>query len=403
LAALIEEALRANPEVAAAREAWRAAEAAIPAAGALEDPVIGFMLDDQPVSGDGDGRREVSLSQAIPFPGKRRLMSREAGLDAAVERANARAAVRRILAGVKVAYFELFMLEAQLAALRESQRALSDLVAAARVRYEVGTGGQQELLLAMVEASSLEGEILSLDAQTGSARAKLNLLLDRESESPLGSAWLDSLSPFDATLDELLAAARANSPAVLAREREVEAAAVAHRLARISYRPDFMLSGAYMQVPRETDEWRAEAALSLPIWKGRKQDALAHSAGRRLSATRRELDAERNLASASVEEQYAHTTSERRIVDLYRRQILPQAELAYESARANYLSGREMFLILIEAHRKRIELRKDYYEYFADSEMHLAWLEEAVGQDLSRIRFDVDAILDADPALEEKP
>ncbi len=403
LEALLDESLRANPEVAAAREAWRAVDAGISAAGALEDPVIGFMLNDQPVDGEGGGKREVSLSQAIPFPGKRRLMSRGAGLDAAVEQAIARAAVRRVLAEVKVAYFGLFMLEAQLATFRESQSALEDVVAGARVRYEVGTGGQQELLLAMVEASSLEGEILHMEALVGSERAKLNLLLDRESESPLGRAWVDSLSPFDATLADLVETARASSPSVLAREREVEAAAVAHRLARISYRPDFMLSGAYMQVPRETDEWRAEAALTIPLWKARKQDALARSAGRRLTAARRELDAERNRASAMVEEQYAHTSSERRIVDLYRRQILPQAELAYESARANYLAGREMFLVLIEAQRKRFELRNAYYEYFADSEMHLAQLEAAVGQDLSRIRIDIDAVLEADPTQEERP
>ncbi|MFN0149159.1 MAG: TolC family protein [bacterium] len=403
LEALIAESLRANPELAAARDAWRAAEAGVSAAGALEDPILGFMLDDQPVSGAGEGRREVSLSQAIPFPGKRGLMSQEAAHDAALARAFARGVVRRLIAEVKAAYFDLFMLEAKLATLRESQSALDEVVAGARVRYEVGTGAQQDLLLAMVEASSLKGEILHVEALAGSGRAKLNLLLDREAGAPLGHAWVDSLSPFEATLPDLLDAARASSPAVLAREREVDTATVAHRLARIAYRPDFMLSGAYMQVPRETDEWRAEAALSIPLWKARKQDAIAHAAGRRLNAARYDLDAERNRASAAVEEQFAHTTSEREIVELYRREILPQAELAYKSARSNYLAGREMFLILIEAHRKRIELRNAYYEYFADSEMHLASLEEAVGKDLSRIQFDIDAILEADPTEEERP
>lgn len=403
LEALVAESLRANPEIAAARAMWRAAQEEAPAAGALEDPVIGFMLDDQPVDGSGDGRRVVSLSQAFAFPGKRGLMRREAELAAEVERALARAAVRRVVAEVKAAYFELFMLESQLGTLRESRAALEDVVAGARVRYEVGTGGQQEFLLAMVEASALEGEILTLESQTGAARAKLNLLLDRDSASPLGRAWADTLSPFDATLDGLVAAARAESPSVLARERALEAAETAHRLARVSARPDFMISGGYMQIPKETDEWNAEAAVSLPVWKAGKQDARARAAGRRVDAARSDLDAERNRATAMVEERYARTTSQREVVDLYRRRILPQAELAYRSARANYLSGREMFLVLIEAHRKRIELRKAYYEFFADAELNLARLEEEAGRDLSAIRLDIDAVLEADPDSEVKP
>lgn len=394
LEALLAEALAKNPEVAAAREAWRATESRIPAVGALPDPVLEVRLDDQPFEGPGGGETAIMLSQEIPFPGKRRLMTDEAGRMAEAERQRALDTARRVVTEVKVAFWQLYLLESQLATMRESRAALDDAIAASRTRYTAGLAGQQELLLAQVEAGELDGEIWHIEAQAAAARGKLNLLLAREPRAPLGRAWGDSLTPFEMSLESLLEEARTKRPAVLAGEREVAAAETAHRLARVSYRPDFMLSAGYMQMPGQSDEWLAAVGLTLPIWKGRKQDAAAREAARRLEAARHRLDAERNRAGISVEEQFAHVSSERAITRNYRNEIIPQAELAYRSAQAGYLSGRETFLILLESLRKNLELRKAYYEFFADSEMHLALLEEAVGSDLGTYRLDLELGLD---------
>jgi outer membrane protein TolC len=402
LDALLAEALRANPEIAEARALWHGERARVPRAGALEDPVLGFMLDDQPFEGDGGGSREISLSQALPFPGKRGHMTEEARRTAEAAGAMARDTARRVIAEVKVAYWELFALESQLATLEDNRAALESAAAGARARYESGIAGQQDYLLALVEAGEVDAEIVRVAALAEAARAKLNLLLDRDAAAPLGRAWADTLSPFGATLDELLSAARRARPSVLAREERLAAAEAEHRLARVAARPDFLLGAAYMQRSDEIDAWRAEMALTLPLWKGRKQDAAASAAARRVDAARHGLAAERNRASASVEEQYARTVSERRVVAIYRSQILPQAELAYQSARASYLAGRETFLVLLETLRRRIDLTRQYYEYFADAEMHLAWLEEAAGIDLGAERVDLERALEALPEEEAR-
>ncbi len=396
LESLLREAIAANPEVAEARALWRAAESRARHVGALEDPVLGFALDEQPVRGEGAGEREISLSQAIPFPGKRGLATEEARREAEAAREMLIGAARRVVTEVKLAYYEHFMLESQARAMKESRAALGDAIEVTRARYETGVAGQQDLLLAMVEGSELDGEILHTEALVGAARARVNLLVARAAATPVGPTPVDSLSPFDARIEDLLAAAPTTRPSLRAAEREVEAADAARRLARTAWRPDFMLGAAYMQMPDEIDEWRAEVALTLPVWKGRKQDAMAREAASRHEAARRRLEADRNRAGIEIEEQYAHVASEREIVRLYQREILPQAELAYRSARANYLTGQVTFLVLLDSLRKLIDLRKSYYEYLADSEMHLARLEEAVGRDLGGVRLDslIDAAAD---------
>jgi outer membrane protein TolC len=397
LAALLEEALAANPEVARARSLWRAAEERVPFEGALENPMLELMLDQQPFEPGLTGERVIGLSQAFPFPGKRGLGGDAAGRDAEAVRATAFGTARSVVAEVKVAYWELVLQESVLATLRESREALRDVVEGARARYETGLGSQQDLLLAMVEKSTLDGEILHAEAVAGAARSRMNLLLARDAEAPLGRAVADSLTPFDARLEDLLLAAREARPSVLAAERDVAAADARHRLSRSAWRPDFVVGAGYLQMPNEPDEWQASLGVELPLWKGSRQDAAAREASRRLDAARSAFDAERLRAAASVEEQYAHVVSEREIVGLYRREILPQAELAYRSARSGYLAGRETFLVLLEALRTHLALRKAYWEYFADSEMHLAWLEEATGRDLGPVQVDLTAALEHEP------
>lgn len=403
LTALLQEALRANPEVARARELWRAQQSRVPYVGALDDPVLGLGLDDQPFASGLLGSREIMLTQSFPFPGKRGLMTEMADWEEKAARELALEAARDVVTQVKVAYFELFMLERQLSTLRESDSALRDVIQVTRVRYETGVAGQSDLLLAQVERSALDGDIRHLQAQVRAARAKLNLLLARPADAPLGRIEVAGPSPFSATLEELSASARTMRPLLRAVEREVDAASAAERLARISARPDFMASAGYMQLPGAEDMWRAEIGITLPVWKGRKQDAAAREAARRRAAALKMLENERNQVGISVQEQYAHVSSEREIVALYDDEILPQAELAYSSARANYLTGQVTFLVLLESLRKWIELRRMYYEFLADSEMHLAWLEQTVGSDLSDTNLDLEAALADPPRIAAQP
>lgn len=394
LDAVVQEALRSNPEIAEARALWRAAEAGVPAAGALRDPVVEVMLDRQPIGEGMDGESAISLTQEIPFPGKLGLMTTEARREAEASKEMARDMVRRVVSEVKMAYFDLFMIESQIAAMRESRSALDDAVAGARTRYETGEAGQQELLLMQVELSTLDGEIAWMGAMAHAARATLNLLLARDAEAPLGPPRVAGLSAFDVRPEDLVARGRESRPIVKARERELAAAETVARLARIEYRPDLMLRGGYMRMPEGESTWQAAVGLTLPLWKGRKQDALARAAAHRVEAARSALEAERNRTGIAIEEEYARLVANRELTRRYADEILPLADMAYRSARAGYFSGRESFIVLLESVRRITELRTTYYEYLAQAETRLALLERAVGEDLGAIRLGPDAGLE---------
>lgn len=390
LEAVVNEAIASNPEIAQARSLWRAAEARVPSAGALEDPSFEFMIDQQPFE-EGEGMRIVSLTQPLTFFGKRGHMTREARGDAAAMKQMAREMARRVVTEVKSAYFELSMLEQQLEAMRAGRDALAGAVAATRVRYETGEAGQQELLLAQVELSALDGEIARDEAMAEAARATLNILMARDASAPLGTPRVAGLSPFDVRVEDLVARGRKIRPQVLARENELAAAQAAERLARVSYLPDLMVRGGYMRMPEGENAWQAAVGVTLPIWKGRKQNALSREAARRVEAARSGVEAERNRTAMTIEQEYARLVAGRELARRYAEEILPLADMAYESARAAYVAGREGFPVLLESVRRLTELRRTHAQYLALAETQLARLEQAVGEDLGPVRIGPDA------------
>jgi outer membrane protein TolC len=393
LAPLLAESLARNPEIAAARSRWWAERASISEAGSLADPRLMLGLDDQPFDEFGAGTREIGLTQELPFPGKRARRTSEMRARADAAREDVLETARVIATEVKLAYFELYMLDAVLAAQRESRRALDDLIEVTRTRYEAGIAGQQDLLLARVEASRLDAEILHAEALAIAGRTKLNLAIGRDAATSLGAARVDSLSPFSETLETLLARAPSTRAAYRARVRATEAEEAALSSARVAHRPDLELGAAYMQRPDADDEWRAEIGIPLPLWRGRKQGALARAAAHRVESARAELVAEGNRLAAEITEQYAHVASERAMVRLYTAEVLPQADLAFRSARANYAGGETDFVLVLESLRTFIDLRRSHIELLADAEMHLALLERATGLDLAGSALDVERAL----------
>ena len=83
---LIEAALQNNPEILAARKRWEAFVERVPQASALEDPMLGIGIVNLPTNfslrEEEMTMKELSVSQKLPFPGKRPLMRQMAEKEA---------------------------------------------------------------------------------------------------------------------------------------------------------------------------------------------------------------------------------------------------------------------------------------------------------------------------------
>src|SRR4030042_6833837 len=108
---LVEEALQNNPEILAAKMKWEVYKEKIPQASALEDPIFGFGIISLPTDfsfkKEDMTMKEFSLSQKLPFPGKRPLMKEMAEKEAEAVYTEIQGKINQVIREGKTDYYEL--------------------------------------------------------------------------------------------------------------------------------------------------------------------------------------------------------------------------------------------------------------------------------------------------------
>jgi outer membrane protein TolC len=184
-AALVTAVLARNPELDAAREAWRAATASYAPAVAIADPRLTYEVAPLSISGDVAFGERVELAQRLPYPGKRALAGDAAVAGAEAARADYRL-LRLQLAEATVSAFDDYYVAARALEVNEHHRAMLERIhSSATAQYAVGRAAQQDLLEAESEIIALDRERLMLDAQHTAAIARINRLLHRLPDAPL--------------------------------------------------------------------------------------------------------------------------------------------------------------------------------------------------------------------------
>lgn len=382
---LVAAALARNPEVKAAEARLAAAKAKIPQAGALADPRVGVAFDDVPVrtADPTEGDRQGFVMQDLPFPGKLGLRADVAEKEAAAVAAALAAKERDVVAEVKKAFYELYAAERALAIQEEQIKLVEQFVAIAQTKYETGKATQQDLLKAQVELLMLQNDLLMLQAERATARVDLNRVLYRPAQAQLG---LTPETPVEVGGQDLAALRRAaleRRPELRAAWAEVEKSAKARELAEKNRNlPDFTVEWRYMSSRGEMeDRWMGGLSLNLP-WFNPMHAYEVKETRAMAAASRSELLATRSTALAGVESGFAKVETSRRLVQLFRTSLLPQAEQALAAAQKGYETDRVDFLSLVDSERALRGIKLSYHRTMAQLGQQFAELERAVGSEL---------------------
>ena len=391
LDAVVAEALVRNPEIQAARHRWQAAQERAPQAAALDDPEFKVELFNYPnrLSPDASANTIFGLSQRFPYPGKRglkeSLVVREAGMAAALLRAKE----REVAAQAKNAYYEVFLAHKAIEVHHRQIDLLKEFFEIANARFRAGKGAQVDVLKSTVEISKLSNELPVLDQQLETAKAKLNLFLSRDPQSPLG----EPVEPVGlggkgarSTLDELYRTAIQNRPELRALDLEIARSQTAAALAQKQLYPDFNVTLNRFQNFDARDGFGGGVTMSLPFsfWTKPKYDAGVREATANVDSARAVFQALQNQILFEVKDLLARIEAAEKMITLYKTTVLPQSQQTLESARIGYQTGKAEFLTLLDAERAIKDFQLAYYRVLAESEQRIADLERTVGTDLNR-------------------
>jgi outer membrane protein, heavy metal efflux system len=385
--ALITEALKQNPEIEAARQRWRAAQERAPQARALDDPEVKIEWWNTPENLDiaRTPNTIFGLSQRFPFPGKLGLKESLAVKEADMAASLLRAKEREVTSQVKSAYYEVFLAHKAIEIHHQQIDILKDFFAIANARFRVGKGGQVDVLKATVELSKLFNELPVLEQQRESAKAKLNVILNRAPQSPLAEPVEPAGPRTRQPLDELHQLAIQNRPELRALDIEIARSQTAIALAQKQYYPDFNVMVSRFQNFEARDGFGAMVTMSLPFsfWTKPKYDAGVREATATKDSAKAAFQVLKNQVLFEVKDLLVKIEAAEKLMTLYKTTIIPQARQTLESARANYQTGKLEFLSLLDAERALKDFQLEYYRALTTFEQRMAELERAVGMDLS--------------------
>jgi cobalt-zinc-cadmium efflux system outer membrane protein len=278
LDSLVEELLRSNPELQAARKRYEAALTRPSQESALPDPRItaGWVSNGLPYPGAGLGSEATSnigiqIAQEIPFPGKRALKGGIAQKDADSEAQAVRAAELRLVAQLKERYYDLLYIYEAVDLIRRNQELLQQMAKVAEARYSAGKAMQQDVIKAGIEVAILENQLIALEQKKLSGNSEINALLNRPPDASLGRPETVSTLPPLESFEALRARALEASPLLRGQQAVIDGRQLNVQSAQKAYYPDFDVMSGYYNQGAMKPMWEFKVQLNIPLYFGKKQ------------------------------------------------------------------------------------------------------------------------------------
>ena len=391
LPSLVAEALRNNPEIVAAQKRYEASRQRPAQAASLPEPMVslGYTANGGPWPVAGIGTQPTSnagimFSQEMPFPGKRKLRGEIAEKESSAEFQEYRAVRLNVVSRVKQAYHELHHAKVGIAFVKRDQDLLQNMLRIAEARYSVGRAAQQDIFKAQTQYSIFETQLLRYEQDRAAKEIEINALLNRPAGRHIEAPLEMAVGELPGTLDQMLAAAREQAPAVMRDHSKIERGQLAANLARKEFYPDYTISGGYFNQGSMPSMWQFRVDFKLPVYFWNKQRAGVNEQEFAASESRHTYEATVVDLDAKIRREYLEAATARKLIDLYDKSVAPEARLALESSMASYETGSLDFLSLFTNFMTVVEYELMYHEEVMRFHVSIARLEEMTGTEVNQ-------------------
>ncbi len=390
-------AIADNPSLAAMQARFEAMSAIPSQVGTLPDPILSFNALNFPtdtfnVRQEAMTQLQFGISQKLPFPGKLALREEASSFEAKAARNNVDETRLRLVRDVQSSWWTLRYLDYALEIVAKNQVLLDQFVDIARIKYEVGDGLQQDVLLAQLELSKLLDQKIQLTGLRRGEAAGLNKLIGRPADTeivlpPSTNLMLPELAQESALFER----ARQLRPRLAAIRHQIQAAESRVGLAKKDYYPDFNIGAVYgarqgdnpPNVGGErTDFLTLRFSINLPLYPKRKRAAAVSQRTSELQSERYALLDERNAVYAQISRASADYVQAREQFSLFDTGIIPQARQTVQSMLAGYQVSEVDFLNLVRSQITLLNYETQYWRSLSAANQALARLYAAVGGEI---------------------
>lgn len=379
----VDAVLTSNPSIESARLAWRVAIEQYPQESAIDDPRLEYSFAPLSIgSSDVPYGQTITVSQMLPWPGKRSMAAEVALAEAEAAREDYQATRHQLALMASQLFDQYYAVERSLQ-LNAQHRLLSeDVKRAAEIRYEVGDASQSDPLQAEIELAQVEAQRLMLTTRKAVIVAQMNGLMHQSPQAPLPPPPEDLDRPEVPALDSaaLQREALANRPEIKAQHAKLAGGEKARELAERAYYPDFGVMASYNSMWADYQhQWMLGVSMNVPVQLGARRAAVSQAEARiaQVKATMAGVGDEIRVAVEQARQRLLEAFA---VVALYDERLLPAARAQIDAARAGYVTGRGSFQALIDAERSLRNFEIGYQETLAALGERRAELLRALGR-----------------------
>jgi outer membrane protein TolC len=357
----------------------------------LPDPTIGTTVFTPPMHLDPD-RQLVNLDvmQTIPWIGRLRAEAQRASFEALAAVNDYQAERLRVLGDLRAAWYRLYVVNKQIETTDAEKAQLETLITSANARVRTGDAQPGDVLLATLELSSLQEQLISYRQEAEATAAEINRLAGRPGHCPISppDAIFAELPAWDYEL--LCGTAMTRQPELNAARMRVSATRWGIEVARLQRRPELNLGAGWMIMDAPgamtpdagQDSATVGVTATIPLWR-EKYDAMAAEASRRHYAAHASEDEVALQLESLLRGLWEQARASHQTVLLYEQTIIPQARQTFEADQTSLANNAVTFDRVIRDYRSLLSMQLGYHRALGQLATALARIQQAVGEDLA--------------------
>lgn len=382
----IEIGLRNNPEIKQSYEKINEAKGKFWSGISLPSPELSINYEYVPTGKNlrNFNERTIEISQSFEFPTNYFLYgSKYSNNEESVKKENL-LSILNVTYKIKSAYHKLIWALDQQKIEHDNLSLAEEFLQKAGIRFNVGEGTNLELLTAKVQYTEALNNIEKQKNQILLANAELNFAIGNPQDRLANYKPTGNLDFVEFEIDEqkLVNDSFEKNPEILISSLSVERASIEKSLAWSSLLPNLNLSYLKQTLEGNINYYGASFGISIPVWflfdqRGKIQEA---SAGFNISES--ELEQTRNRILLNIKQAYTQFFNEQKQVQLYRLNLLPQAEEVYTTANKSYEAGEITYIEFLQAKQLLTNSKSNYLKSLLDYHLAILELELAAGFDI---------------------
>lgn len=330
----------------------------------------------------GQPRHKEMAAMKFPFPDMLALKGQIVTEDVQIAQKEIDIALRDLVTDIRLAYYNFLYLNEAIEINRENQELLRQMIQIAQAKFRAGIGKYHSVIMAQVEFSKLSDSIITLEERRETVKARINTLLNRPADAPLGKPKPLAHEEITQPLGELYPLALKSRQEIQKQKLVISKMNLIIQLATRMAHPDATLGASYFENRMKLSPTFSTQRTLSPEHSASfgRRDAYIREVEIKTDAKQQKLIELENMTRFSVKKHHFGLETANRSIVLYRTTLLPQARSALEAANTAYQAAQVDFISFLDAQRTLLKFRLEEQRALRDHRQHLAQLEQAVGQ-----------------------